>query len=724
MRKFLFLFFYCGLCIMNPIAIGSAFSQNWSWAHSAGSGNGGDGEGFNVATDASGNLYVTGFFSYSITFGTNTLNSAGGTAVFLAKYDSAGNVLWAKSAGGGGSDRGNSVAADAFGNVYITGLFRSASITFGSTTLINAGNSDFFLTKYDSSGNVIWAKRAGGPGFDGTGDFTGNTVATDRAGNIFVTGCFSSPSIAFGATTLLNTGGNDFFIAKYDSSGSAVWATGASGTGDDAGTSVATDTSGSVYVAGYFGSSAITFGIYTLNLAAGYSDMFLVKFNSSGNIIHAMSAAVGVMTINVPFNFCVATDAAQNVFVTGGFQASTVTFGPYTLTNNSTGGCNMFVAKYDSACVVSWASSAGGQNYDCGYSVSVDPWGYAYVTGVFSLIGNTSISFGSIMLNFPAGGLDPMFIVKYDPAGNPLCAAALASGGDDNNGVVADAFGNAYIGGDFMVSPFVVGTTLLNLTGGEDVFVAKYICDSISSILPISAFTAPNNICPGTCTGFTNLSTNATSFLWTFTGGNPASSIDVNPVNICYTSPGNYSVSLIATNTNGSDTLTLNNYITVFPAPPPQSIIQSGDTLFALPGAGTYQWYFNGNIINGATNYFYVAPTSGDYNVVATDANECEVEAAVFNVTAGLQSTVDSQQLMVFPNPVEEELSISNLQNATTSVSVYDMIGKKVYSTEEISGSGIHRGQLTVDCRLLPSGLYYIEIAIGEKISRNKFLKQ
>jgi hypothetical protein len=65
-------------------------------------------------------------------------------------------------------------------------------------------------------------------------------------------------------------------------------------------------------------------------------------------------------------------------------------------------------------------------------------------------------------------------------------------------------------------------------------------------------------------------------------------------------------------------------YITVYPFPPAQGILQSGDTLYANAGAVTYQWYFNNNLIPGATNYFYVAPASGDYNVVATDGNGCE----------------------------------------------------------------------------------------------------
>jgi PKD repeat protein len=157
-------------------------------------------------------------------------------------------------------------------------------------------------------------------------------------------------------------------------------------------------------------------------------------------------------------------------------------------------------------------------------------------------------------------------------------------------------------------------------------------------LIPVAAFYAPNHLCPGTCTNFQNNSSYATSFLWSFPGGNPTVSTDANPTGICYNSPGNYSVSLIATNTLGSDTLTLNNFITVYPFPPPQGIMQSGDTLFANLGAATYQWYNDGVIIPGATDYFYVAPSSGNYNVVTTDENDCEVEAVIFDVIAQIQS--------------------------------------------------------------------------------------
>src|SRR4029079_8522674 len=91
---------------------------------------------------------------------------------------------------------------------------------------------------------------------------------------------------------------------------------------------------------------------------------------------------------------------------------------------------------------------------------------------------------------------------------------------------------------------------------------------------PIALFTAPNQICPGTCTDFTNTSIGATSYQWNFPGGNPSISTDVSPSNICYNTPVSYDVTLIAFNGASSDTLTLPNYLTVFPTPPPQGIMQ------------------------------------------------------------------------------------------------------------------------------------------------------
>src|SRR5205085_919462 len=114
-------------------------------------------------------------------------------------------------------------------------------------------------------------------------------------------------------------------------------------------------------------------------------------------------------------------------------------------------------------------------------------------------------------------------------------------------------------------------------------------CDSTT--FPLALFVADHSLCPGTCTSFDNLSLYGTSYQWNFAGATVTTSSDVNPQNICYNTPGNFDVTLIVSNQNGSDTLVLPNYINVYPYPPPQSISQNGDTLFALQGAQSYQWY-------------------------------------------------------------------------------------------------------------------------------------
>src|SRR5258706_6815557 len=119
------------LVVLSFIFSGHTFAQNpnWLWAKAAaGSGNQ---EGLNVATDVSGNVFVSGFFNYpSMIFGTIVLTSAGMNDIFLAKYDGAGNVLWAIRAGGSGDDWAQGLTTDASGNVFVTGTFNSPAITF------------------------------------------------------------------------------------------------------------------------------------------------------------------------------------------------------------------------------------------------------------------------------------------------------------------------------------------------------------------------------------------------------------------------------------------------------------------------------------------------------------------------------------------------------------------------------------------------------------------
>src|SRR6185503_6298533 len=177
-------------------------------------------------------------------------------------------------------------------------------------------------------------------------------------------------------------------------------------------------------------------------------------------------------------------------------------------------------------------------------------------------------------------------------------------------------------------------------------------------------------------------------------------------------------VSLIASKAIGSDTLMLVNFITVFPNSPPQSIQQSGDTLTSNTGFVTYQWLFNGDTIPGASNNFYVAGQSGDYNVICTDSNGCEVEAGIVNVVAAAGFEVSGLRFEVFPNPVNEKLEIRNWKFGTAAtISIYNSVGEKVFTA-------VHCQPETINCKQLECGLYVIEIKSNGETFRSKFIKQ
>jgi len=298
-------------------------SGNWLWAKNAGySGCGTSGNG--IAVDASGNIYVTGDFSGSATFGSITLTSNGDSDIFIAKLDSSGNWLWAKNAGGTDYDYGQGIAVDASGNSYVTGYFESTTATFGSTTLTSSGFSDIFVAKLDSSGNWLWIKNAGGTDY-----YEGCGIAVDTSGNSYVIGWFEG-SATFGSATLTSNGDDDIFVTKLDSSGNWLWAKKAGGTDYYEGCGIAVDASGNSYITGFFSDSA-TFGSTTLT-SNGYCDIFIAKLDSSGNWLWAQNAG----GTGSDWGHGIAVDAIGNSYVTGYFFSTAATFGNITIYGSGT----------------------------------------------------------------------------------------------------------------------------------------------------------------------------------------------------------------------------------------------------------------------------------------------------------------------------------------------------------------------------------------------------
>lgn len=224
----------------------------------------GTGEEFanGLSVDKAGNVIIAGNFNGSnMGFDTDTIVSAGDVDVFVAKYDGAGNVLWAKSAGGIDSDFCETVTNDLSGNTIIAGTSYGNSMSFGNLTI--AGNNGMYITKYDMSGNEQWVQAP----------FSNHTeyaygITTDTAGNIFTTGRFGGSLLDFGGVSVAKPNPvalSSMYLVKHNPNGNPLWAIASCGDRTIDSKAVCITASGHPLVTGFYNSASVSFGSITLN---------------------------------------------------------------------------------------------------------------------------------------------------------------------------------------------------------------------------------------------------------------------------------------------------------------------------------------------------------------------------------------------------------------------------------------------------------------------------
>ncbi|MDZ4844547.1 MAG: SBBP repeat-containing protein [Chitinophagales bacterium] len=340
--------------------------------------------GYGIKTDSEGNVYVTGYFSEIAEFRDDAgrifhLSSSGNTDIFLAKYDSSGNFIWAKKAGGQQEDQGNNITIDAQNNLFLTGYF-SDRCYFGSKTAISNGNTDVFIARYDTAGNCVWVQTLGGSGLDKSFG-----VAVDSSGSSYITGFFYYSASLSNSSIVLNCDGlsSDIFVAKYDFAGNNEWALRIGGPYNDAAFGIAVDREENFYITGYFLETA-DFGDFTLD-AYGYNDVFVAKYDS----LLECRWAINDGGVHLDIGLDIGLDNAGNVYVAGTFD-SIAFFGNETL--YSVDYYDLFVAKYNDKGIMQWVRQAGGVFGDFALSLCVQDFDFVYVTGYYKKIA----TFGSI----------------------------------------------------------------------------------------------------------------------------------------------------------------------------------------------------------------------------------------------------------------------------------------------------------------------------------------
>jgi|GEM_PF-726217 len=306
-----------------------------------------------------------------------------------------------------------------------------------------------------------------------------------------------------------------------------------------------------------------------------------------------------------------------------------------------------------------------------------------------------------------SGGEEPFYhdFWQFDPSLNLWIRKADVPGGGRDDCAYFSIGNKGYLG---------LGQ-LMGVTYATDFW--EYTPDSECVLPPVASFGALNGLCPGTCAIVYNFSLNATSWQWSFPGATVTSSSSAEPTAVCYNTPGTYDITLVASNAAGSDTMVLYGCITVYPFTLPQAIVQNGDSLISAQGFANYQWYYDGDLVPGATEYFYVISDSGDYNVICTDTNGCEVEAAIYDVHIGIEELNAENEIVIFPDPVGEKLFIRFDKLQGSSIAVYNTLGEVIHLP-------VDTWDQTIDCKLLSPGIYFLVLSSGSKTIRSKFLKE
>lgn len=328
-------------------------------------------------------IYVTGTAWYSTDFGscTGTAFPGGGDEIFVGKFDLSGNCQWLIGAGCGTDDHGYDLVTDKSGNIYLTGFIGDTyatggvSATFGSIIVpIPIGDSLGFVSKISPAGVFQWVRT-----FQATDGERDNRIAIDTTGNIYVTGGFSGTK-PFGTASATSYGGTDIFVLKYDSSGNQIWLRTTGSTLDDRGNSIIVDDYQDIYVTGEF-RDKVGFGTDSLNNNGGPGgrDIFVAKINQSGSWIWAKKA--GSNGGSDRGNRIVSNKQGM-LFVTGQFKGD-ARFGSADTLFNSTDSIQIFVAAIDTSGKWQWAVQAGSAVEDRGTGITADDSCNVYAAGFY-----------------------------------------------------------------------------------------------------------------------------------------------------------------------------------------------------------------------------------------------------------------------------------------------------------------------------------------------------
>jgi hypothetical protein len=338
-----------------------------------------------VAVDAQHNVYVAGNTGGQMPNAPEP--NAGGSDIFVAKYDASGNQLWIHQFGSTGDDEADGVAIGLSGSVFITGAARGAL-----PGAVYTGGADVLLAKYNQAGVQVFTELYGTPADD-----FGEAIAIGTGGNVFIAGR-TSDDMPYYTDPFFNPdfwhGGEDLFVGKYDfADGDQLWIR-QRGTGlDDAAFGIAANADNQVFVTGYTEASLDGGQIH------GLDDLFVMRYDSNGTWVWTDQRG----SMGDDRGTSVTVDSSGTPFVAG------YVFDEMDGQSHG-GGSDTVVLKYGKGGAWRWTRQFGdsGSEMPGGVTVHSD---WLFVGGFTSSNSLNGVS--------GAGGNDA-YVVRYDQSGNPI----------------------------------------------------------------------------------------------------------------------------------------------------------------------------------------------------------------------------------------------------------------------------------------------------------------
>jgi hypothetical protein len=306
--------------------------------------------GMDIATDASGNIVVTGIFNDTIDLdpgpAVNQAVSAGNVDAFMLKLDPSGNFVWAKTFGANGNDLGRNIVTDATGNIYVSGTIDDTVDIDpgpGVQMAMSISSDDAYVIKLDPAGNLVWAGIINGT----LGDYILGMAV--QGNQLLLCGIFEGPSDLDPGSPTMNfnaNGGYDFFVSSLDLSGNLNWVKTAGGTGYDYATDITADAAGNVYLTGlFYGAVDFDPGTATYNLnSSATGNAYMLKLDVTGNFVWAEQ----ITTTDHTIGRGIAVDAVENIYLSSDFRGiADYATGPGVFNLSANGEYDIAVAKYN-----------------------------------------------------------------------------------------------------------------------------------------------------------------------------------------------------------------------------------------------------------------------------------------------------------------------------------------------------------------------------------------